>query len=163
MPKTLQPSKTGWWWWWGWGWWGGISDNYYEDAEADGDEEDDGDWGGGDNDHDDHENFDEEEADGDWGGGTDDSIWTKVWSPWWLERGLPHGSLGKGPDFFIYFFSFEKIQIKYHLLVNIFINLNTALTMLMLMLTMTIMLLKAWEDFREVQWDRSTCIRPGTN
>merc|ERR1712037_307226 len=22
---------------------------------------------------------------------------------------------------------------------------------------------KVWEDFREVQWDRSTCIRPGTN
>merc|ERR1712130_617881 len=22
---------------------------------------------------------------------------------------------------------------------------------------------KVWEDFREVQWDRSTCIRPGSN
>jgi len=21
---------------------------------------------------------------------------------------------------------------------------------------------KVWEDFREVQWDRSTCIRPGS-
>ena len=78
-------------------------------------------------------------------------------------REVCHMAVWEKVQIFYIFFSFEKIQIKYHLLVNIFINLNTALTMLMLMLTMTIMLLKVWEDFREVQWDRSTCIRPGTN
>ena len=65
----------------------------------------------------------------------------------------------------------EKVQqIILHDLVNIFINLKTAMMMMrmdimtmMMRTTLTKMLLKVWEDFRETQWDRSTCIRPGGN
>ena len=65
----------------------------------------------------------------------------------------------------------EKVQqIILHDLVNILINLKTAMMMMrmdimtmMMRSVLTMMLLKVWEDFREVQWDRSTCIRPGGN